>query len=125
LALSLRASHSALASSARPLATMRVKQRYLDYIKAGTKPLEVRVGYDSVKTHRAGERIRFASRDDSQVVLVRDVRTYNAVDEMAKVEDLGHIVPGHSRPEVLKTLKAIYPADKERLGVIVLNVEPA
>jgi ASC-1-like (ASCH) protein len=83
------------------------------------------VGYDRIRTIKAGERIRLASRDDSQVVLVRGVRTYSAIDEMAKVEDLGHVVPGQSPPAVLKILKAIYPSDKERLGVVVLTAEPA
>lgn len=105
--------------------TMRVKQRYLDYIKAGTKPLEVRVAYDSIKAIKAGERIRFASRDDSQVVLVREVRTYKSFAEMAASENLDHIVPGQSAQNVLRTLKDIYPADRERLGVVVLDVEPS
>jgi ASC-1-like (ASCH) protein len=105
--------------------TMRVKQRYLDYIKAGTKPLEVRVGYDSIKTIKAGERIRFASRDDSQIVIVRDVRTYASFAEMVKSEQLGHVVPGQSPAHVLQTLRGIYPADREKLGVVVLELEPA
>ena len=104
--------------------TMRVKQRYLDYIKAGTKPLEVRVGYDSIKSIKAGERIRLASRDDSQVVVVRDVRAYDSFDEMAMIENLSHVVPGQRPAAVLKTLKEIYPPSREQLGVIVLNVEP-
>jgi ASC-1-like (ASCH) protein/ribosomal protein S18 acetylase RimI-like enzyme len=104
--------------------TMRVKQRYLDYIKAGTKPLEVRVAYDSIKRMRAGEKIRFASRDETQVVLVREIRAYSNFDEMAKTEDLSQIVPGQSDSEVMQTLKRIYPPDKERLGVVVLDVEP-
>jgi ASC-1-like (ASCH) protein len=103
---------------------MRVKQRYLDYIKAGTKPLEVRVGYDSIKSIKAGERIRLASRDDSQVVVVRDVRAYDSFDEMAMIENLSHVVPGQRPAAVLKTLKEIYPPSREQLGVIVLNVEP-
>lgn len=104
--------------------TMRVKQRFLDHIKAGTKPLEVRVGYDSVKTIDAGERIRFASRDDSQVVIVKEVRQYKTFEEMSKAEDLSLIVPGQSATQVMKTLREIYPPDRERLGVYVLHLTP-
>lgn len=104
--------------------TMRVKQRYLDFIKAGTKPLEVRVGYDSIKTIRAGERVRFASRDETQIVLVRDVRRYRTFEEMAERENLSHVVPGQPRKEVMRILKEIYPPDRERLGVVVLDIEP-
>jgi ASC-1-like (ASCH) protein len=82
------------------------------------------VNYDSVKSIQAGERIRFASRDDSQVVLVKAVRNYPSFSEMAAVENLGHVVPGQSNAEVLKTLREIYPPDRERLGVVVLDVQP-
>lgn|GEM_PF-441915 len=104
--------------------TIRVKQRFLDYIKAGTKPLEVRVGYDFIKTIQIGERIRFAARDDEQVVVIEDVRVYPSFADMAKVEDLGLIVPGQSDASVMKTLQRIYPRSRERLGVYVLQISP-
>lgn len=102
--------------------TIRTKQRYLDFIKAGTKPLEVRVAYNTMKSIRVGERVRFASRDDSQVVVIRDVRKYPSFSEMALVEDVGKIVPGQPPEEVISILKRIYPPEKERLGVVVLDV---
>jgi len=104
--------------------TIRVKQRFLDYIKAGTKPLEVRVGYDFIKTIEIGERIRFAARDDEQVVVIQDIRTYKSFKDMASVEDLSLVVPGKSSEEVMKVLREIYPPSRERLGVYVLQVAP-
>jgi ASC-1-like (ASCH) protein/ribosomal protein S18 acetylase RimI-like enzyme len=104
--------------------TIRVKQRFLDYIKAGTKPLEVRVGYDFIKTIEIGERIRFAARDDEQVVVIQDVRKYKNFKDMAEVENLSLIVPGKSNDEVMKTLREIYPQKRERLGVYVLQIAP-
>ncbi len=104
--------------------TLRLKQRYLNLVKSGTKPLEVRVGYDSIKEIQSGDRIRFASRDDEQVVLVRDVRNYSNFAEMAASEKLSEIVPGQSEAQVLRTLSEIYPPKKEKLGIVVLAIEP-
>ena len=102
---------------------MRVKQRFLDLIKQGKKTLEVRVGYGNIKTIKPGERIRLASRTQTQVIRVREVRRYSKFDEMMESEEAGRIAPGLPKQEVLRLLKDIYPPDKERLGVIVLDMQ--
>ncbi len=104
---------------------MRVKQSFLDLIRQGKKTLEVRVGYDSIKTIQPGERIKLASRTETQIIRVRDVRRYATFDEMIAVEDAGQIAPGLPRQEVLRLLNEIYPSDREKLGVVVLDIEAA
>lgn len=103
---------------------MRVKQSFLDMIRQGKKTLEVRVGYDSIKTIQPGERIQLASRTETQVIRVKGVRKYLTFDEMMAVEEAGRIAPGLAKQETLRLLKEIYPSDKERLGVVVLEIEP-
>ena len=103
--------------------TMRVKKRYLDLIKSGRKTLEVRVGYSSVNTIQAEERIRLMSMDESQVVRVREVRRYRCFEEMLAKEDPLKIVPDVHQDQVLPMLKEIYPPDKETLGVVVLEIQ--
>lgn len=105
--------------------TIRVKQKYLSFIKSGKKTLEVRVAYPGIRTIRADERIRFMSMDDSQVVRVRGVRFYKTFDEMLLSEDPAQIVPDVARTDVLRILREIYPHEKEKLGVVVLDVEKA
>jgi ASC-1-like (ASCH) protein len=103
---------------------IRVKQRFLDHIKMGTKTLEVRVAYDDLQSIRAGDRIRFASRDDYQIVRVREVRTYPSFVEMEQHESLHEIIPDATPEDVMKTLRGIYPPNKEGRGILVLEVEP-
>jgi ASC-1-like (ASCH) protein len=100
-----------------------VKQYFLDSIKDGRKTLEVRVAYDHVKGIQPGEKLRFLSRADSRVVLVKDVRRYGSFEEMLAIEDARRIAPGQAHDEVLALLKDIYPPDRERLGIIVLDID--
>lgn len=102
---------------------IRVKQRFLDLIKKGRKTLEVRVGYDNIKTIQPGERIRLSSRTETQVVHVRDVRWYSTLDKMLEVEEASHIAPGYTKQEVLRLLREIYPPKREGLGIVVLDIE--
>jgi ASC-1-like (ASCH) protein/GNAT superfamily N-acetyltransferase len=101
---------------------MRVKERYLDLIKQGKKTLEVRVGYNFVRNIKVGERIRLESRVKEQVVRVNDVRKYSSIDEMMIAEDPERIIPGMMKEEVSSLLRQIYPPDREKLGIIVLDI---
>jgi ASC-1-like (ASCH) protein len=103
---------------------MRVKQHFFNAIKDGTKTLEVRVAYESIKTIQIGERIRLACYESSQVVKVLDIRRYGSFEEMLAREEPARIVPTASRAEVLHLLREIYPSHKEALGVVVLELRP-
>lgn len=108
----------------RLMRKMRVKQGFFDQIRSGKKTLEVRVGYDSIRTIQPGEKIELMTSTDQQVIKVNAVRRYFTFDEMLNGENPSAIVPGSSRSEVLSLLQRIYPSDKERLGVVVLEVHP-
>lgn len=55
-------------------------------------------------------------------VKVKQVRRYKTFEEMLQVEPWARIVPeARSNEEVLSLLKRIYPPEKERLGVVVLE----
>ena len=103
---------------------IRVKQNFLRQIKDGEKTLEVRVGYDNIKTIQPGERIRLASGKEEQVIRIRDVRYYRSFDEMLANEEASRIASGLSREAVRSLLKEIYPESKEKLGVVVLDIHP-
>lgn len=104
--------------------TMRVKDKYLSLIESGDKPLEVRVRYNTIASIRQGDPIHLASGTRSLNVVVADVREYATFEEMLRVEDASQIIPGATGPSVLSTLRDIYPADRERLGVVVLELRP-
>lgn len=103
---------------------IRVKQNFLRQIKDGEKTLEVRVGYDNIKTIQPGERVRLASGREEQVIRIRDVRYYGSFDEMLEKEEASRIASGLSREAVRSLLKEIYPESKEKLGVVVLDIQP-
>jgi ASC-1-like (ASCH) protein len=102
--------------------SIRMKQRFLELIRSGKKTLEVRVAYDWIQQILPGERILFQSRDQSQVIVVSDVRRYASFEDMIKVEDPQRIAPGVAAAEVLPLLRKIYPPARESLGVVVLEI---
>lgn len=102
--------------------TMRLKKRFFDQVKAGTKSLEVRVAYDSIKSIKIGERIRLVTHDDSFVVRVSDKRSHATFRDMLEAEPYGSIVPDAATADAVhRTLKGFYDDRKEALGVVVLE----
>jgi ASC-1-like (ASCH) protein/GNAT superfamily N-acetyltransferase len=102
---------------------MRVKKHYLSQIRDGKKTLEVRVGYPNILQIQPGERIRLASRTETTVVRVNDVRKYHTIDAMVEREDTDRIAPGLRPQEVSELLRRIYPPHLEKRGVIVLDIQ--
>lgn len=102
---------------------MRVKDVYFNHIMNGRKTLEVRVGYDSLKTIRVGENIKLMTQSREGVIHIKDVRRYATFAAMLEIEPHEKIVPDASKPEALQLLQNIYPPNKEKLGVLVLELE--
>mgnify|MGYP001774092305 CR=1 FL=1 len=102
---------------------MRVKFKYFKAIISGEKPLEVRVGYDSIKKIKPGDNIKLECGKESRIVKVKDVRIYNSFKKMLENEEASHIVPDNPA-EALAILQGIYSPNKEKLGVYVLEVNP-
>lgn len=102
---------------------MRVKGPLLQQIKDGVKTLEVRVGYPNITQIRAGDHIDMMSERLSCTVRVKEVRCYQTFSAMFECEDYHLIAPGMSSSAVRALLYRIYPADKERLGIYVLDIE--
>ena len=99
---------------------MRVKRQYFNAILAGTKPLEVRVGYSNIKGIKKGEHIPLEGGRHYGIVEVADVRIYPTFAEMLAHEKAGQIVPDDSA-RALNILRSIYPKEKEDLGVYVFQ----
>lgn len=101
-----------------------IKRRYFDFIKSGQKPLEVRVGYNSVKAIEVGEEITMRSDKAALVVRVKAVRTYQTFQDMFAVEPFANVIPdAKNADDALRTMRKIYPPAKEKLGVYVFEVE--
>jgi len=102
--------------------TMRVKGRFYDLIYSGKKTLEVRVGYDTINHIQVGEHIRLMTHAGSFEVKIGNIRRYQTFEEMTATEPWERISPdSKSREDVISLLRRIYPAHKEKLGVVVLE----
>lgn len=103
--------------------TIRIKQRFFDLIKSGRKSLEVRVGYDVIKRIKSGEQISLETHTSRLTVRVSDVRLYDSFESMLANEPFKKIAPDvFSQADLLALLRNIYPAYKEKLGVVVLEI---
>ena len=111
----------------KTMRTMRVKKRFFDLIRIGKKDLEVRVGYDTIQKIKTGEKIQMLTHTLTLNVQVKAIRRYKSFEETLEKEDYRRIAPdSRSKEEVLSLLKSIYPPEKEKLGVIVLELnQPA
>ena len=103
--------------------TIRVKDHLLDYIREGRKTLEVRVAYDNIKKISRGDFLILSSHANEQYVRVVDVRNYATFRDMLRNEVADRIVPGYTVPQTLDLLEQLYPPRKERLGVVVIEIE--
>lgn len=106
--------------------SLRVKKRYYDAIVSGQKTVEVRVGYDTINSIKVGELIKLVTHTSSAIIKVNSIRNYSSFEKMLLTESYEKIAPTtHSADEVLQLLRDIYPPEKERLGVVVLEISVA
>jgi ASC-1-like (ASCH) protein len=102
---------------------MRVKPRFINLIRSGQKTLEVRVGYDSINRIQVGERIKLISHESMLDVRVSAIRRYPTIELLLQGESWEKIAPDlTSKERAHQLLRQIYPLEKERLGMVVLEI---
>lgn len=101
--------------------TLWIKEKHLAAILAGDKTVEVRVAYSNIVRLRVGDRLLINSQ---YPYLIRRIGRYSDFEEMLEVENPILIAPTLSSHELLRTLRVIYPREKEALGVVALEVVP-
>lgn len=101
---------------------MRIYKQYFDMIKDGSKTVEIRVAYPSMKSITVGTIIRF-NDDPSCVRRVKRVANYKSFGEMMSKEDPKTLNPHRTADEQLSDIRKIFPPDKERIGVIAFELE--
>jgi ASC-1-like (ASCH) protein len=100
--------------------TLWVKKKFFDLIVSGKKILEVRVLYPNLKTIQKGDLVNLNNR---AILQVKDIRIYPNFEAALLYEEASQIFPGKNQQEILKLLKSLYPPSKEKLGVLVLEIE--
>lgn len=106
--------------------TIQIRRPYLELIVAGTKTIEVRVGYPSMRKIHAGQPLTFVSGDLTYATTVDHVAEYPTFDALLDAEDAVAIGgEGMSRDELLRACRDIYPPEKEALGVLAIHLRRA
>ncbi len=99
-----------------------IRPEYLQEILAGRKTIEVRVGYDNIRRLRAGDFLRL---NDTHLYRIKRVAHYPDFDALLAHESISAIAPGMDADALRQALREIYPPEKEALGVVALEIEPA
>ena len=108
-----------------PKRQLNIRRPYLQLIEDGTKTVEVRIGYPSMRRIQAGQELVFVSGDHRVPTRVTRVTEYDTFAQMLDQEDPRSIGGGlgESREELLEVIRGIYPPEKERLGVLAIGIE--
>lgn len=103
--------------------TLWIKAEYLRPILDGRKTVEVRVAYSNIARLRPGDVLLL---NDRYRYVITDVRRYPDFEALVTAEDPATIAPDlPDRRALLAACRAIYPPEKEALGVIALAITPA
>ncbi len=98
-----------------------IKEEYLQQILDGRKTIEVRVGYSNIRKLKAGDTLLLNER---YRYTIRRIASYDRFEDLLKSEDPARIAPEIEPGELLLAMRSIYPAEKEALGVIALEIFP-
>ena len=99
-----------------------IRPEYLQEILTGRKTIEVRVGYENIRRLREGDLLRL---NDAYLYRIKRIARYPDFDALLAHEPHAAIAPGMDEETLRQALRAIYPPEKEALGVIALEIEPA
>lgn len=101
--------------------TLWIRDEYLRLILAERKTIEVRVGYSNIQRLQVGDRLLL---NDQHPFVIRRIGHYASFQELLAHEDAVSIAPDVPPGGLLEKLRAIYPPEKEALGVVALEIEP-
>lgn len=100
--------------------TLWIKDEYLRQILDGRKTVEVRVAYSNIARLKPGDTLLL---NDQYPYTIIDVRHYPDFDALVSAEDPASIAPDlPGREALLAACRAIYPPEKEALGVIAVEI---
>lgn len=101
--------------------TLWIRDEYLEWILDGRKMIEVRVGYRNISRLEVGDRLLL---NDRYPFAIRRIARYADFERLLAHEPPAAIAPDVASEELLSQLRAIYPPEKEALGVVALEIEP-
>ena len=102
--------------------TLWIKDEYLQQILSGRKTVEVRVAYANIARLQPGDSLLL---NEQHRYVIKDVRRYPDFEALVAGEEPAAIAPElDGREALLAACRAIYPPEKEALGVVALEIAP-
>ncbi len=102
--------------------TLWIQETYLQQILAGRKIVEVRVGYANIVRLQPGDVLLL---NNQHRYFIQAIRYYPDFEALVAAENPLAIAPDlPDRPALLAACRAIYPPEKEALGVVALELTP-
>jgi ASC-1-like (ASCH) protein len=99
--------------------TLWVKDEYLKLILEGRKTVEVRVGYRNIARLQVGDQLLLNAQHP---FVIRRIGRYASFQDLIAQENPAAIAPDLSAEELEKAFRAIYPPDKQALGIVALEI---
>ncbi|PWH17990.1 MAG: acetyltransferase [Ardenticatenia bacterium] len=99
-----------------------IKEEYLQHILSGRKTVEVRVAYPNIARLQPGDILLLNERHRYRITAIRQYPDFAA---LVAAEDPAAIAPDLlDRAALLDACRALYPPEKEQLGVVALEITP-
>jgi ASC-1-like (ASCH) protein len=98
-----------------------IRDAYLRQILEGRKTVEVRVAYSNLVGLQPGDHLLL---NDRFAYVIRRIGRYPDFAALLAAEDPAAIAPDLRVEDLLPALRSIYPAEKEALGAVALEIEP-
>ncbi|MDI3417106.1 ASCH domain-containing protein [Streptomyces luteolus] len=104
---------------------LHLYRKYFDLVAAGIKTIEVRVKYPHLEDLAAGDTIRFRIKGTEETcdVEVKRVAEYHDFEALLDDEGAANVNPSATRRQQLDNIRAIYPPEKEALGVLAIEIQ--
>ena len=107
---------------------LKLQQKYYDFIKNGTKRIEIRLFDEKRQKIKIGDTIKFLkedNQDESFEVKVIGLLRYNSFEDMFKDFDISVLSDkSMTKDELISVLEKFYTKEKqEKYGVLGIRIE--
>lgn len=107
---------------------MKLKEKYFNYMKNGTKRIELRLNDEKRRKIKVGDKIKFIkypSFDDELIVEVVDLLKYDSFEELISNYDISLLADKSiTKEKLLKILEEFYTKEEqEKYGVLGIKIK--
>lgn len=107
---------------------MRLLPEYFEYMKTGTKKLEIRLNDEKRKNIKIGDIVTFEKFDETQELLktkVTNLYYYSNFNELIKENNITDLADKSvSKEKLINTLNEIYSKEEQdKYGVVAIEIE--